>query len=264
MDVDANLTAVERFTREAADAGADIVALPENAAFLHTDPNAPAPIEPRDGPIVTRLRKLAEETGVWMIAASGPEASDEPPRYYNTSLVIDGTTAGAPITAAYRKLHLFDIDIPDGESQKESDSIIPGEAPVVTDVAGVPTGLSICYDLRFPTLYQSLVRAGARIITVSAAFTEFTGKEHWLVLLRARAIETQTYVLAPNQYGFHGGKRRSYGKSVIIDPWGIPVAMAPDRPGWVMARMDLAYQDTVRASLPCLQHRNPAAEEIPA
>lgn len=263
MDVDANLEAAERFTREAADAGAEIVALPENVAFLRTDPGAPAPVQPLDGPIVTRLRRIAAEAGVWLVAGSVPEASSDPKRYYNTSLVIDGTTDGAPITAAYRKLHLFDIDIADGESQKESDYILPGSTPVVSDVAGVPTGLSICYDLRFPALYQTLVRAGARMITVPAAFTEFTGKEHWLVLLRARAIETQTYVLAPNQFGYHGGKRRSYGKSVIIDPWGIPVALAPDRPGWVMARMDLEYQDSVRASLPCLQHRNPAAEEVP-
>jgi len=172
-------------------------------------------------------------------------------------VVIDGTQPDAPITAAYRKLHLFDIDIPGGESQKESDWIVAGEELVTTPIAGVQTGLSICYDLRFPALYQRLRDRDARILTVPAAFTEFTGKDHWLLLLRARAVETQCFVVAPNQVGHHGGKRRSYGKSAIIDPWGIPLAVAPDGPGWVMARLDLAQQDRIRASLPCHAHRHP-------
>ncbi|MEC9072539.1 MAG: nitrilase-related carbon-nitrogen hydrolase, partial [Myxococcota bacterium] len=129
---------------------------------------------------------------------------------------------------------------------------------VCTPVAGVPTGLSICYDLRFPQLYQRLVDAGARILTVPAAFTEFTGKDHWLTLLRARAIEAQCFVIAPDQVGHHGGKRRSYGKSTIIDPWGTPLCVAPDRPGWAMAQISMADLERVRASLPCHAHRHPA------
>ena len=181
----------------------------------------------------------------------------ESTRYANTSLVIDGTVPEAPITCHYRKLHLFDIDIKGGESQRESDWIVPGQQVVATPIAGVQTGLSICYDLRFPTLYQALVDRGARILTVPVAFTEFTGKDHWLPLLRARAIETQCFVVAPNQAGHHGGKRRSFGKSAIFDPWGIPLAVAPDGPGWVMARLDFAQQDRIRAALPCHSHRHP-------
>ena len=260
MDVAANLNTAEGFIREAADAGCQVIALPENCAFLRTDPGAPAPVEPLDGAIVTRFRRIAESCGVWLLVGSFPETGPADGRYHNTSVVIDGTRPTAPITAVYRKLHLFDIDIAGGESQRESDYIAAGDRLVVTDVADVPVGLSICYDLRFPTMYQKLTAMGARILTVPAAFTEFTGKDHWLALLRARAIENQAYVVAANQWGAHGGKRRSFGKSVIYDPWGTPLCVAPDRPGWVSARIDLSYQDQVRASLPCLQHKNPAAQ----
>ena len=259
QDVEQNLQTAARFIREAGAAGAQIVATPENTAFLRTDPTAAAPTQTLDGPIVSRLREVARDAGVWLIIGSMQEAvPGEDTRYANTSVVIDGTQPEAPITATYRKLHLFDIDIPGGESQKESDWIVPGEEPVTTSIAGVETGLSICYDLRFPALYQRLRDRDAKILTVPAAFTEFTGKDHWLLLLRARAVETQCFVVAPNQVGHHGGKRRSYGKSAIIDPWGIPIAVAPDGPGWVMARLDLAQQARIRASLPCHAHRHPA------
>jgi predicted amidohydrolase len=257
MDVDANFKAIERFTREAASSGADIVALPENAAFLRTDSAASVPIQPMDGTIISRFRSLASQCGVWLLVGSHAEESPTPTHYYQTSVVIDGTQADAPITATYRKLHLFDIDIKGGEVQRESDEIAPGQDMVCTSIAGIQTGLSICYDLRFPKLYQGLVDRGAQMLSVPSAFTEFTGKEHWLALLRARAIENQTFVLAPNQYGFHGGKRRSFGKSVIYDPWGIALCVASDRPGWAMAPIDLDYLAQVRASLPCHQHRHP-------
>ncbi|MCB9787749.1 MAG: carbon-nitrogen hydrolase family protein [Deltaproteobacteria bacterium] len=256
-DVEANLAAAERIVRDAAAAGAELCALPENTPFMRTTPAGPAPAEPLDGPIISRLRALAGELGIWLLVGSYPEAVPGDSRYLNASVVIDGTSDGAPVTAVYRKLHLFDIDIPGGETQKESDWIVPGDQCVVTPIRGVPTGLSICYDLRFPRLYQRLVDAGARVLTVPAAFTEYTGKDHWLPLLRARAIETQCYVVAPNQYGFHGGKRRSYGKSTIIDPWGTPLCIASDRPGFALARLDFAFQDEVRRNLPCLSHRHP-------
>jgi len=260
MDVADNLATAERFVREAADAGSQFIAMPENCAFLRTDPKAPAPVQPLDGPIITHFQRVAEDCGVWLLVGSFPEAGPSDGRYHNTSVLLDGTQAGAPIAATYRKLHLFDIDIKGGETQKESDYIAAGDQLVVTPVGGVPTGLTICYDLRFPTMYQKLTALGARMLTVPAAFTEFTGKDHWLALLRARAIETQTYVIAPNQWGAHGGKRRSFGKSVIYDPWGTALCIAPDRPGWVSARIDLDYQDQVRSSLPCLQHKHPAAQ----
>ena len=218
----------------------------------------PAPVQDLDGAIISRAREIAEKAGVWMLFGSFPERAEVSGKYHNTSVVIDGTRVGAPVIASYRKLHLFDIEIKGGESQRESDYIVAGQGPVVVDIAGVSTGLSICYDLRFPDLYQQLVDDGARILTVPAAFTEYTGKEHWLLLLRARAVETQTYVLAPNQFGHHGGKRRSYGKSTIVDPWGATLCVAPDRPGWAMAPLDFDYLETVRSSLPCLMHRHPA------
>ena len=258
MDVGRNQAQIARYTTQAAEAGADIIVLPENAAFVRTEASGTTPIEPLDGPLVQHMRELAGRLGVWLVLGSYPEQSPDPARYYNTSVVIDGTRPEAPVTATYRKLHLFDIDIAGGESQRESDYIVAGDEISVTKIAGVRTGLSICYDLRFPGLYQALADAGAQLITCPAAFTEFTGKDHWLALLKARAIETQTYVLAPNQFGHHGGKRRSYGKSAIFDPWGTPLCVAPDRPGWVMAVLDFEYLRRVRASLPRLEHRHPA------
>jgi predicted amidohydrolase len=260
-DVAQNLEAIRGFVVEAARGGATVVALPENACWLRVAPDSVCPSEPipGDGPILTALRQIAGEAGVWLIVGSFPERGPDPRRIYNTCVVLDGSSGGAArVAATYRKLHLFDIDIAGSESQRESDTIAPGDRSVVAEVAGVPTGLSICYDLRFPELYRRLVDDGARVITVPAAFTEFTGKDHWLVLLRARAIETQTFVLAPGQSGFHGGKRRTYGKSSIIDPWGIPLCTAADGPGIAIARLDFSNQDRIRASLPCLQHRHPA------
>ncbi|MFO0744759.1 MAG: carbon-nitrogen hydrolase family protein [Myxococcota bacterium] len=259
-DVDHNLVEIRRLVGEAARAGATFVTLPENAVYMRTAPDARAPMQPISGPdavLVEQLRALAGELCVWLLVGSFPETGPDASHYFNTSVLIDGTAAGAPVVATYRKLHLFDIDIAGSESQRESDTIARGDDIVVADVRGVPTGLSICYDLRFPRLYQRLVDAGARMLTVPAAFTEFTGKDHWMVLLRARAIETQTFVIASGQSGFHGGKRRTYGKSAIVDPWGIVLATAADGPGFALARLDFAAQDRIRASLPCLQHRHP-------
>ena len=257
QDVERNLAEATRHVREASRAGAGFVALPENAAFLRTDPAASAPIEALDGPMVSRMRELAGELGIWLLLGSFPEAIEGDGRYHNTSVLVDGSSPGAPITACYRKLHLFDIEMAGGESQRESDWIAAGDEIVCTPVSDVPTGLTICYDLRFPALYSALVDRGARMITVPSAFTEFTGKDHWLTLLQARAIETQCFVVAPNQFGHHGGKRRSYGKSAIVDPWGTLLCVAPDRPGWAMATLDFDHQDRIRGSLPCLQHRHP-------
>ena len=256
-DVEQNLRAAARFIAEAAQAGARFIALPENAAFLRTEPSMEAPTQSLEGEIVEAYRAMAKEHGVWLLVGSFAERRDGDHRYHNTSVVIDGTQPEAPISGTYRKLHLFDIDMKGGESQKESDWIAAGDTPTVTDIAGTRVGLSICYDLRFPELYRRLTDDGARVVTVPSAFTEYTGKDHWLTLLRARAIENQVFVIAPNQFGHHGGKRRSYGKSAIIDPWGVTLALAPDRPGWAMARLDFEHQDRIRASLPCLAHRNP-------
>lgn len=268
-EVERNLEVIERLVLEAARAGAEVVALPENACWLRTSPDAVCPMEPigegggeadaakDDGPMLATLRGVARSAGVWLVVGSFPETGPDLAHHYNTTVVLE---PGGAVTATYRKLHLFDIDVPGSESQRESDTIARGEQVVTTDIRGVPTGLSICYDLRFPELYRRLVDDGARVMMVPAAFTEFTGKDHWLVLLRARAIETQTFVVAAGQSGVHGGKRRTYGKSTIIDPWGIPLCMAADGPGFALARLDFAAQDRIRASLPCLQHRHPALQ----
>jgi predicted amidohydrolase len=254
QDVEANLARIAHWVRIATTERATLVALPENALFLRTEPGTKAPVEPLDGPLASRLRAIAAEHGVWLLVGSFPERGPDPNHAYNTSLLIDGTASDAPITAVYRKIHLFDVDL-GREVHRESDTIAAGREVVCAKLAGVTVGLSICYDLRFPWLYQRLVDQGAQLITIPAAFTEYTGKDHWLVLCRARAIETQCYVIAPGQYGHHGGVRRSFGKSSIIDPWGIPVGICSDGEGLVTATLDLELVARVRRSLPCLAHR---------
>lgn len=253
-DVAANLDRVESLVVEAANAGAELVALPENFAFLGDEAKKRAIAErvDGDGPIVSAVRRVARARGVWIVAGGMPEASGDPDRPYNTSILVapDGRVA-----AAYRKVHLFDVDLPDGTKLLESAATSPGEAPVVADVGGVKLGMTVCYDVRFPELYRRLLDAGARIVTVPAAFTVTTGKDHWHVLLRARAIENQLFVLAPAQHGKHPRGRQTYGKSLVVDPWGDVLAQCAEGEGFAIAKLDFAAQDRVRASLPCLSHR---------
>lgn len=251
-DVDANLCTVEELVRAAASDGAQVVALPENFAFLRIDPRTPAPAQPLDGPIVSRMSALAASVGVHLLLGSLPESVPGDSRNHNTSVWLgpDGSILGA-----YRKIHLFDIDIPGAETFKESDQVTPGRDLVTVETEHATFGLSVCYDLRFPELYRGLVGAGATCLTVPAAFTMTTGRDHWHVLLRARAIENQCYVLAPGQWGVHGGKRHSYGHSLIIDPWGTVLSDVPDGLGYAIARIDLARLATIRRNLPALQHR---------
>ena len=159
------------------------------------------------------------------------------------------------ISAIYRKMHLFDVDVPGGKRFRESDTVEPGADVVVAPTPWGGLGLSICYDLRFPELYRAHAAQGARIIAVPSAFTLETGKDHWHVLLRARAIENQVYVMAPAQFGTHGPTRRSYGHALVVDPWGVIVAECGDQEGFALARLDFAHQDKLRAALPCLTHR---------
>ena len=181
-----------------------------------------------------------------------PEKSDDAARPYNTSVLVSPQGA---IAAAYRKVHLFDVSLPDGTSLRESAATSAGAEAVTAEVKGVRVGLSICYDLRFPELYRRLVDQGARIVTVPSAFTLTTGKDHWHALLRARAIENQVWVLAAAQHGKHPRGRQTYGKSVIIDPWGEVVAQVSEGEGFAVAKLDFEYQDRVRTSLPSLLHR---------
>jgi predicted amidohydrolase len=252
-DIENNLRVTEQQVRRAVSLGATLVAVPENFAFLRIHPESDGLRAPVQGELVQRMASLAKEVGADLILGSIPEPSAIEGKVHNTSVYISHT---GNVIAAYRKLHLFDIDIPGTVTLRESDHITPGSEPCLVDSRFGPVGLSICYDLRFPELYRQLRKDGARILTCPAAFTLQTGKDHWAPLLRARAIENQAWVLAPGQFGHHGGKRNSYGKSMIIDPWGIPVAVAKDGIGVAIAEIDLDYQDKVRAGLPCHTHRH--------
>jgi predicted amidohydrolase len=255
-DPTANLARAVALVREAKKGGASLVALPENFAYMGEEATKRSLAERLDdgprGPIASALAEAAAREGIHIVAGGMPEASGDPDRPYNTSVFF---TKEGRIGATYRKVHLFDVSLADGTELKESNATKAGEGVQVVDVDGVPLGMSVCYDLRFPELYRALTDKGARIVTVPAAFTLTTGKDHWHVLLRARAIENQVYVLAPAQHGRHPRNRQTYGKSVIIDPWGDVLAQAREGEGLAFAHLDFAYQDRVRAQLPCLAHR---------
>jgi len=250
-DLAANLTEAERLVRQAAAAGAQLVALPEMFAFLRREGRPIRCAQDVDGEIVGTARGWARELGVRLLAGSFPEQVSGEDRVYNTSVLV---SPEGEIEAVYRKLHLFDVDLEEG-SYRESDRIAPGDEVVVakTPIGGV--GLSICYDLRFPELYREMAARGARFVTVPSAFTRETGKDHWEVLLRARAIENQVFVIAPAQCGRHSEERSSHGRSLLIDPWGVVLAQLGDRPGIALADCDLDEQERVRRRLPALRHR---------
>ena len=258
-DRDRNLEVAESLVRDAAAAGADLVALPEKWTFLGPPEGIVAAAEPLSGPSMRAASAWARELGIHLLAGSYPErpAGNEKP--FNTSVMLgpDGE-----ILSVYRKLHMFDVEV-GGVTYRESEAEDPGDEIVVTDVGGLLTGLSVCYDLRFPELYRIMALRGARLFTVPAAFTERTGRDHWEVLLRARAIENQAFVLAPNQIGEAPPHYRSYGHSMIVDPWGLVIARAPDTEGFVSAELDLESQERIRDSLPSLRNRRPAAYRWP-
>ncbi len=257
-DVAANLARVAHWVAQAARAGAQVVALPENFALMGEDEGdkraVAEVIEGAEGPILKALVSAARSNGVYVVAGGMPERSADPERPFNTSVLLDPE---GRVMATYRKIHLFDVDLPDGTRLEESRTIARGDAAIgpLPSVAGVKLGMSICYDLRFPELYRALMLAGARVVTVPAAFTLTTGKDHWHVLLRARAIEDQVFVLAPAQNGKHPRGRQTYGKSLIVDPWGDVLAQCGEGEGFALASLDFAAQDRVRRALPCLDHR---------
>ena len=248
-----NLAKAARYVEEAADSGARLIALPENFGFLgRENEKLPHAQSVEEGPFLEPLRKLAQKHRVGVLAGSIPETGPDAGHVYNTSVLIG--TSGETL-ASYRKVHLFDIDIPGQVSFQESSAVAAGTKAVVADFEGWKIGLTVCYDLRFPHLYQALVDAGASSLTVPAAFTLQTGKDHWEVLLRARAIENQCFVLAPNQFGHHSKGRASWGKSLVADPWGTLVALMPEREGFVLAQLNPDDVHRVRQGLPCLKHR---------
>ncbi len=252
-DVEANLAQARALVGEAATAGAGWVALPEMFAFLRREGQAFPCAQGLDGEIVGTVRELAREHGIWLLGGSFPEKA-EGDRVHNTSVLV---SPSGTLEAVYRKIHLFDVDLSDqgGSAYLESKSIAPGSEVVAAETPFGVVGLSVCYDLRFPELYRQLVDRGARFLTVPSAFAPQTGRDHWEVLLRARAIESQCFVIAPAQWGAHSPDRSSHGRTMIIDPWGLVLGLGADRPGVVLADCDLDQQDRIRSGLPALRHR---------
>jgi predicted amidohydrolase len=255
-DVAKNLARACDWIARAAGAGAQLVLLPENFAYLGPEEGKRSAAEPvgdaPEGPILQALADAARRAKVHVIAGGMPERAPDAARPYNACVVV---APDGKITGKYRKVHLFDVEVGDGQRYCESASTTPGDTPASVTIAGFSVGLSVCYDLRFPELYRKLTDAGADILVVPAAFTLATGKDHWHVLLRARAIESQTYVVAAAQWGTHPRGRRTYGKSLIADPWGDVIAQCPEGEGIAVADVDRAYLAQVRANLPALRHR---------
>src|SRR3954463_10541900 len=260
-DRDRNLEAADRLTRAAAAAGAELVVLPEKGAVLPPPEQTAAGAEPLDGPALTWASRAARELGIDLVAGSIAERVEGAERGRNTSVHFgpDGEAR-----ATYRKIHMFDVHV-GGRAYRESEHEEPGDEIVLSATAGgVEVGMTVCYDLRFPELYRILAVRGARVLTVPAAFTLATTRDHWEILLRARAIEDQCFVIAANQTGEHAPGLRSGGRSMIVDPWGIVLATAPDAETFVTADLDLDRQAEIRRSVPSLANRRPAAYEWPA
>jgi predicted amidohydrolase len=256
QNVEANLDTCEALVGEAAERGAELLVLPENFPFIGGLKEKLTLAEPLDrdnpGPILARMQELAREHRLHLVLGGMPVLSENPQRFYNTLILLD---SDGTVQASYRKIHLFDVNIPGGAEFQESEYVLPGEEVVSATALETTIGFSICYDLRFPELYRELSRQGATIVCVPAAFTLHTGKDHWFPLLRARAIENQSYILAAAQHGQHTPQRTSFGKACIVDPWGAVVAQVPDGDGIAVADLDLGNLAKIRLQLPCLSHR---------
>jgi predicted amidohydrolase len=259
-DRERNLATADRLTRAAAAAGAELVVLPEKWAVLGSPEETAAGAEPFDGPALRWAREAARELGIDLLAGSIAERVPDREKGSNTSVHVgpDGEAH-----AVYRKIHMFDVEVA-GRTYRESEHEAGGEEIVLSETAGgVELGLTVCYDLRFPELYRILAVRGARIITVPAAFTLPTTRDHWEPLLRARAIENQAFVIAANQIGEHAPGYRSGGRSMIVDPWGVVLAQAPDAETFIVAELDLDRQAEIRRTLPSLANRRPHAYAWP-
>ena len=252
-----NLATATRLVEEVARRGAKLVALPELFNCLGEPETIAAQAETIPGPTTQAMSELAARLEVTLLAGSIAERAVESDQVYNTSLLF--SPAGEQL-ACYRKIHLFDIDLPGSVTFQESQLMAPGGRILVTQTPLGKLGQATCYDLRFPELFRRLVDAGAEVFAVPSAFTQATGRDHWEVLLRARAIENQVYVIAPNQYGRHSPSINTYGRSMIIDPWGTVLATAADGEGVITADIDSKRQTEIRARLPALIHRRNLAE----
>lgn len=260
-DKERNLAQADRLTREAASAGAELVVLPEKFNVLGTHDDYLAGAETLEGPTISWARDAARELGIDLVAGSIVEKREGREKLSNTCVHVgpDGEVKGV-----YRKIHMFDVVV-GGVEYKESASEEPGEDIAVTELAnGEPLGLTVCYDLRFPELFRILAIRGARVITLPAAFTKVTGQAHWEILIRARAIENQAFLVAADQVGIHPEDKESFGGSMIVDPWGEVLGRAErDEPCVVTADLDFARQDEVREKLPSLANRVPGAYAWP-
>lgn len=247
-----NLARAEELIDRAARAGAELAALPESFNYLGPADGMLANAEPIPGPTTERLAAKARQHRIYLHCGSIPEKVPGEARVRNTTVLLD---PGGQIVARYAKLHLFDVSVGGHAPYNESAHVAPGAELVTADLPFGKVGLTICYDIRFPELYRALTLRGARIIFTPAAFTLQTGKDHWEVLQRARAIENQVFIVAPAQIGSHPPNRFCYGNAMIVDPWGTVIARAAEEETAVVADLDLAYLEKVRRQIPCLHHR---------
>ena len=247
-----NVAKATALIRRAASRGASFVGVPENFSWMGPEAERDQNAETLEGPTLAAMQALAREFGITLLAGSVLESGAPGGRLFNTSVLFgpDGARLGV-----YRKMHLFDVEVGDGQTYRESSAVAPGTEVVVANAPLGKVGLSVCYDLRFPELYRKHSEAGAVLLTVPAAFTLATGKDHWEVLLRARAIENQAYVIAPAQQGRHPKDRMTWGHAMIVDPWGLVTARASEGEGLAMAEFDPALLARLRKTLPALQHR---------
>jgi predicted amidohydrolase len=253
-DQEANISRAKALIVEAARREAQLVALPEHFACYGPEEVVAAAAQPPHGPLVTEFREIAHKLEIFLLLGSFPEQAAQGSRPYNTSVLLGPQ---GQILGRYRKIHLFEVELPGAPPHRESSFTQPGREVVTAALPGTPwvAGLAVCYDLRFPELFRAQVSRGANLIFLPAAFTRDTGRDHWQTLLRARAIENLAYVVAPAQFGQHSPGRRSYGRSLIIDPWGLILAQAPDGEGVIYARLDFERLARLRRELPCLEHR---------
>jgi len=251
-DKAANFKEAEHWIRQAATNGARVIALPEVFIWRGTKKLERESAEPIPGPTSTAMAGLARELGIYLLAGSILEEIPGSAKAYNTSLLID---PNGKLIASYHKIHLFDVDLANGVSLRESDTRAHGADIVVAQTELATMALSVCYDLRFPELYRGLADQAAQLIFVPSAFTAFTGAAHWETLLGARAIENQVYIIAPDQFGKSAKSFETHGHSMIVDPWGKILAELADGPGVISAEVDLEYLAKVRAELPALEHR---------
>lgn len=248
-----NLEKAENFIRFSAEEGAKIVALPEMFNFSGNLEEKKENAEPVPGPTINWLKELVEKFRIYLLCGSILETTEEKGKsiFYNTSILLNPQ---GEIIARYRKMHLFDVTLPDGSWRRESELITPGREVVQVATSEAVFGLSICYDLRFPELYRRLAKEGAQVVFIPSAFAFETGKDHWETLVRARAIENQFYVIAPNQTGKNCQGKSYWGKSMIVDPWGTILAKAPEKETVIFAEVDPSYQQKIRENLPSLSH----------